>query len=199
MLPRILHFWLGGVTVALFTLAACSTKLEPREYMAWVESYDHGLHIKQTSGPFVFDLQYKPSAYVLLQQEGLQVSPVKLGQASLETEMQHYTLTLGLADGKGDFLDYQAGNYVEQQQKLYYFSYLFQNDIYMEEGGKKQPCLLFHFERSYDLKPSRTFVLGFESPSKGIAPAQIVIHSPWLKTGPVKLLIEKKNTPTVKL
>jgi hypothetical protein len=190
--------WLISILLGSVHMTACSSRLEPQDYMAWVENYDNGLHIQRPVGPFVFDLQYKPSLYMLLQQTP-QITPAQLKEVSLETEMQYYTLTLGLADGKGDFLNYQTANYTEQQQKLYYFSYLFQDHIYLEEDGKKLPCLLFHFERSYDLKPSRTFVLGFESPSKGLAPAQVVIESPWLNTGPVKLQIEKKDTPTVQL
>lgn len=190
---------LAGMCLPFFllVLTGCSSALEPKEYMQWVESYDNPLHLKCQAGAYVFDLQYKPAPYLVMQQEGA-FSPAALQQDTASGSMQYYTLTLGLANGKGDFLDYQVTTVAEQQEKLYYFSYTFQNDIYILENGRKLPCLLFHFERSYDLKPTRTFVLGFENPSRGAMPTTVVIDSPGLQTGPVQFQINKTNTPTIK-
>jgi hypothetical protein len=166
-----------------------------------VEDYENGLHTKRIVGEYTFDLQYKPSTYLLLQQQppnGLEANVDPAALTAFE-EMQYYTLTVGLSDLKTDFIDYHVSNVADQQRKLYYFSYSFQHHIYVEEGGIKYPCLLFHFERSYDLKPTRTFVLGFGKPAQDFESARLVIQSPWFGTEPVNFTIEKKNIPTIKI
>lgn len=180
-------------------LSGCSSALTPEAYLQWVESYDNPLHQQRRAGAYVFDLQYKPAPYLRMQQEGVHFSPASLRSGEATDAMQYYTLTLGLADGKSDFLDYQVTTVAGQQEKLYYFSYGFQEHIYLLENGQKLPCLLFHFERSYDLKPTRTFVLGFDNPGGSAAPATVVIDSPWLQSGPVQFHINKTNTPTIKI
>jgi hypothetical protein len=199
MLSQFLKEWLPlGLLLSLLlgTAAGCSGKLDRAEYMAWVEDYGNGLHVQKTVGAYRVDVQYKPAPYQALLEQGVQTTLVHLDTTA---EMQYYTLTLGLADGKGDFVAFGVDDYETQQRKLYYFSYLFQEDIFIEEGGKKLPCLLYHFERSYDLKPSRTCMLAFESPSRGTMPCRLVIHSPWLGDEPISLAITQKKTPTLNL
>ncbi len=172
---------------------SCSQSLSQEEYMAWVEDYENGLHIAKTLGDFSFDLQYKPTQYVLFQ-EGVSPEGENL---SVDDNMQYYTLVIGLNNKNIDFIDSGISEQ-ERAEKLYYYSYLFQNDIYLEENGQRLPCLLFHFERSYDLKTSRTFVLAFDNPNPGSKKTQFVIDSPWLNVGPVKFYVDKNNIPELK-
>ena len=193
--------------VVVFTLlagllSACSSELPRQEYIQRVERYENGLHIKKEAGTYTVDVQYKPAPYVLLQEETPNPGDTAgFGAKLAEYEaIQYYTLTIGLQDSKEDFLRHGVSTVVEQQQKLYYYSYLFQNDLYVEENGQKLPCVLFHFERSYDLKPSRTFVLGFEQAASGQSEtAELVIHSRWLQAEPIRVRIEKQNIPSIKL
>lgn len=174
---------------------SCSSALEKESYLEWVQDYENGLHVKKEAGEFIFDLQYMPDDYVWLQrQEGIDGD-----KEDREKTLQTYILTVSNRKHETDLVDYIGKSPEEKQRTLYYFSYLFQDDIYLEENGERLPCVLFHFEKPIDLKHSRTFVLGFENPAEDSEGNRLVIHSPKFNSLPVKINIVKKNIPALKL
>lgn len=189
------------IVVLLGICLACSQVLDKPAYMSFVSSYEHGLHQKKEVGDYVFDVQYKPTAY-----KALQESPAKASMEQLATfikedsldGMQYYDLKIGVKGNQIDILKFGAANEQAYYQKLYYFSYEFAQDIYIMQNGKKLPCKLFHFERSYDLSPMRTFILGFEKPAGKEQTRTLVIDSNLFGTGAVKILFEEKILPVLK-
>ena len=184
-----------------FTLlfVGCSQKLSPKEYFSWVQSYKNGLHKKRIAGDFKFDVQYKPLAFLAIQQLGVDLSEQEYKELQMKADgMYYFTLKLGTTSKGTDLIRY--GSLQEQQQRIYYFSYTFQNDIYIEKNGTRKNCVLYHFERSYDLKGERSFVLCFKKEStekKG--EIKLVIDSPLLKVGIVKIKINPLNVPSLSL
>jgi hypothetical protein len=178
---------------------SCSRDLGPQEFIRWVDDSGNGLHVVKESGEYTFDLRYQPAAYMVLQQApGLRGAAF---QKAVEEAagMQYYTLTIRPREAGTDFI--KTGNLSpeELQRKLYYFSYLFQQDIQVEENGETIPCVLYHFEKSGDVKAGRTFVLGFEEPGHTVEEARVVISSPWLGSLPVKIKVRKDNIPLLKI
>lgn len=186
--------------IMVLFLAACSGGLERKEYVAWVHDSENGLHVKKEHGNYIFDLQFQPTEYVLLQRIGdtSDTSQYRSARKEIETT-QYYTLTVSIADQKTDFINYQVHDMSEKQRKLYYFSYQFQNDIRLEENGQELPCVLFHFERPVDLRPARTFVLGFENPFTASKESTLVITSGQFGSIPIRIKVSKENIPTLKL
>jgi hypothetical protein len=187
--------------VVLLGFSSCSSSLNSKQYTAWVENPENKLHLIRKIGDYKFDLQYKPAEYVFLQQiKDQPVAGIDYLKAIEDIgSMQYYTLIIGLDDISEDLINYNIHSEAEKQERLYYLSYLFQNDIYIEGDSSKLPCILFHFERSYDLKPTRTFVLAFENPNKAESITQLVIDSPIFNTGPVKFKIDKKGIPNLNI
>lgn len=179
-----------SLIVILVVLFGCGRELSQQEYVRWVRSYDNGLHIQKEVGAFALDLQYQPSEYMKLINEK---NGIRNGQSD---SIQYYVLRIRLSRSNDDIINYQVQNNAEKQQRLYYFSYLFQNYIYIEDSGVRYPCTLFHFEQS-DLEGARTFVLGFPQ-SKGEEPC-LVVDSPLFGSLPVKVKIHRHDIPTVKL
>lgn len=179
----------------LFT--ACTKQLDKNDYIRWVQDYDNELHTRKVSSDFVFDLQYQPASYLAL----VGNKPVTLPQED-DGDMQYYVLKIGMqrAAGDTDIFSYNTPTVADKQRRIYYYSYLFQNDLYLEEGEKKLPCLLFHFEQS-GLRSSGTFVLGFEKPSyeDPVKESTLVIDSPQFGSFPVKLKVSKQNIPLLKI
>jgi hypothetical protein len=173
-------------------LWSCSGSLERDEYIQWIEDYNNGLHVRKTVNEFGFDLQYHPPAYVTL------MNPSQSDDGN-QQGFQQYVLRIALADQSTDIVTYSAQSLSDKQQRQYYFSYLFQNDVYLEQDGKQIPCVLFHAEQS-DLNKSRAFILGFESaPGKENDASVLVINSPLFGSLPVKIKILKQNIPSLKL
>ncbi len=190
---------LFSVLIAAILLAGCSGKLDRKEYISWVRNYDNGLHVQKKSGDFVFDLQYQPDAYVLLQRNP-NLTKEGYNDAVKEIEgLQYYILTVSVADKSQDIVQYGATSEAELQRKLYYFSYLFQNDIQLNDNGTTLPCVLYHFERSVDVKTGRTFVLAFETPKVPSTEATLNISAEPFGSLPVKIKVSKDNIPMLNL
>jgi hypothetical protein len=175
---------------------SCTSRLERADFMRWVQDYEHKLHVQTVYSEYVFDVQYQPAAYRMLLQKP-ELTAEEFAQGQQGDDLQYYTLTISLQDNQTDFLSYGVATMEEKQQKLYYYSYNFQDAIHLEEGGKTFPCVLYHFERSADVRNSRTFVLEFEKPDEVSKTARLVIDGESFGTPPVEIEIEKNTLPEV--
>jgi len=171
--------------LCILILISCQSKSSKKDYIAYVRDVTNGLHHVKTMGNIHFDLQYQPSTYRYL---GISDT------SCLYDSLSHFKLTLSSKDGQ-DLLKSLSRDKESYFQNIYYFSYSFQNHIYIESKGQKQSCALYHFERSYNLKQSKTFVFAFAE--KQIADKTIVINSPLLDTGAVKFKISKKAIQSI--
>jgi hypothetical protein len=188
-------FFLMSICSALILMTSCSRELEKEEYVKWVKDPKNGLHTVKESGGFVFDLQFQPEDYVWLQSGG----QTERNVANQSDNIQHYLLTISLVNPELDLINNNMNDSSEKQEKLYYFSYLFQNDIQLDENGKLLPCVLFHFEKNQDLKGGRTFLLGFESSESKKREAKVVIQSEQFGSLPIRIKVNKENIPTLKI
>ena len=195
--PKSNHRTRSGITLLVFInfflLISCNSGLKADEYRKWVTNQENGLHCNYQLGDFSFDVQFKPWEYVWLSQGDNQMNRE---QAQRELGgLQYYSLTISTSQ-LVDIIKYGATTPEEVQQNLYYYSYLFQYDISLLDNGKKLPCVLYHFERSGDLRTSRTIELGFET--NGLSKeAIIVIQSQKISALPVQIKIKKENIPAL--
>ena len=178
---------------------SCHGSLDKEDYISWVRNYSNGLHVNQQVGEFAFDVQYQPSDYLWLQKMTTENSEKQQEKNAPSQEIQYYVLTVGLTSKNADFINYGVNDLPGKQRKLYYFSYQFQNDIKLEEGGRQVPCALYHFEKPVDLRGTRTFLLGFERPDKNAQESILIIESEQFGSLPVKIKMSKANIPNLKL
>jgi hypothetical protein len=118
-------------------LSSCDSSLSPKEYMRWVNSKESGLHKRKEVGEYVFDIQHKPFVYLKIQEYGKNIrqdSLIKWQKEEQAQTMQYYDLHIEVKGGKTDILKYHTANEQVYNDKLYYFSYQFQQDIYIEAG-----------------------------------------------------------------
>jgi hypothetical protein len=186
---------ISGVCLAV-TIGACSGSMSKDEYSRWIKDYENGLHVKTTQGEFVYDVQYVPAEW-----KNFQATSYSGGEADSTDGLQYYMLTIGNKTVGTDFIDFGISNLEEKQRKLYYFSYLFQDDISLVDGDQSLPCVLFHFEKDAAMRKSRTFVLGFERTGTASMAEDVTlnINSPWLGVIPVSMHISKRNIPQLAL
>jgi hypothetical protein len=164
------------------------------EYSQWIKDYDNGLHVKTSQGDFVYDVQYVPVEW-----KNFQTASYSESNTDSTDGLQYYLLTIG-SNAKGtDLIDFGISSLEEKQRKLYYFSYLFQDDISLADGNALLPCVLYHFEKDAAMRKSRTFVLGFEHSSSVAEEVKLNINSPWLGSAPVSIHISKRNIPHLAL
>jgi hypothetical protein len=183
-----------------FSLIACSGKMDPPAYRAWIQDYHNGLHVRKLIGDFVWDVQYTPTDYVWLQRTGFASGSNATTVRREIDQLQYFTVTIGLKEQHSDFLSYSANTPSEKQERRYYFSYRFQQDIYLEEGGERLPCVLYHFE-PYATRSAncRSFVVGFENSGGSAQQACLIIDSPQFSATPLKITVSKDNLPALRL
>ena len=189
-------FLLGIATV---WWVGCQSNLSQSDYIDWVQDYDNHLRAHKKVGDYFFDLQYQPPAYLQLLRQYNGEATEKSPSSTVADDLQYYKLEIGMSDGATDFINYGIESMADKQRKIYYLSYTFQNDIYLREAEETLPCILFHFERSIDLKSGRTFMLAFENKFNGNQEAQLIIDSPLFGGVPIKIKVSKTNIPNLEV
>lgn len=194
---------LGGLLLGLY---GCQPSALPSDYVRYVSNPDNGLKRSKRVGQLQVDLQYKPIPYLIaneLRRNDIQRSQFQERQQELSGS-QYYNLQLSVpGDPQRNIISYGLRSEAELQERLYYLSFGMQHDIRLIDGADTLRPMLYHFERSYDLAPHRTFVLAFEqAPENKDQDKTLILDSPVLATGPLKLKIESKaiqNLPPLKL
>jgi hypothetical protein len=174
--------------VIFVSLLGCSTGLEKKEYIKWVRDYQNGLHTKKVFGNFNFDLQYHPADFIRLANTSFQID---------NDSLQYFTLNINLTDPRISIVDYNVRKVFEKQERVYYLSYQFQKDIYLEENGDRLPCLLFHFEQAINQTNSKTFLLAFKNKYPDSGEAKLIIESGLFGSLPMKIKVSKTH-PTLR-
>ena len=191
---RIFIGTLGSVLMIL-VFSSCDRQLDRQKYISKIMCYESGLHRKAIVGDFYFDILYTPAAYMVLKRENRQLTRDQVVQMAGEIEgLQYYQFEIGMKDGDSDIVSRLADGKKEKEQLLHYFSFGLQDDIYLEVARKRLPCKLFHFERSFDLKNSRRFLLGFDADSISDQ-CKFVIDSPVFNDRLIEVVIDKRNIP----
>jgi len=183
----------------LLLFCSCDSRLNKQSYIKWVTDYQNNLHVKSYHADLIFDLQYQPAAYVLIQRGIENYNPDSLlVEVEKLSDVQYYILTISTKD-KVDLINYGLTDVAAKQQRQYYFSYRFQDNIALDDDGKILPCILYHAQKPTTADGGRVFVLGFENPNRNSVSAKIVITSDVLNASPVKIEIAKSNIPQVDL
>lgn len=189
------------IVLVLFTFS-CTEELSPVDYDNWVKSAENGLHKEKRVGDYVFDIQYKtPEFMVLNLLKGKVERKAQLDSLTNKYKDLHYfNLQIGLKNQSEDLLKYRLQSEQEYNDRLYYFAYNFEKDLKLKVGEQELPCALFVFERSFDLKPSRSFVLAFEKDSTVNEDITLVIDSPYFNTGKVQVTINtQQEIPSIRI
>ncbi len=181
----------------LIVLSSCSSSLSKEEFMSWMQDEKNGLKKSKTVGHLNFSLQYRTHLYDCIL-KGEKYEPIKE-----DDPLELYTFQLEL-DKKGidvvDYLTQKKG--LAKPQILEYFSSHFERDIYMKIGEDKKAPLFCQFERSFDLKGHRLFVLAFKlSEEEKKEDRLVVFDSQLLGVGKIKLRIRQldiTNIPELK-
>ncbi len=192
-----------SIIAAILVLQGCKVEsLSPEELAGYVNNRENGLTQSRKIGPYILEAQYKPVDFISLLEKENDLTESYLNKRRKELKgLQYYKLRLASADPHQRVMD--IGNYSEQDyyNKIYYFGLEMQQDIKLLESDDTLKCVLFHFERNYDLAPYVDFNLGFE---KNTAPGdrELILMAHKIGLGTVKFRFKAAaihNIPTIKL
>jgi hypothetical protein len=75
-----------------------------------------------------------------------------------------------------------------------YSAFEMQKDIYLVDGMDTLPCVMFHFERSFDVTPFGHFSIAFEnSGNRRFTEKQIVFTDRLFNNGTIKFLFQSED------
>lgn len=150
-----------GITT-IFLLMACSDNRKNGKYNA--EKVVEKLHFVIEFQPFLNDRS-----------------------TGKDNEIEYFKIEIKHVDDM-DLVQYlsETSN-LTKEEVLYYLSYRLKDDIFLMDRDRKRENVIFHFERSFDLKKGRLFNVGFEPENKENSEVTLVIDSELLNVGPVKL------------
>lgn len=203
--------WLCFWSCSIFLFSCSNTFLKPSDFVEWVKNEENGLFKEKDIQVVKVAAQYKPVEYVIaneMRTNDIQEELFEKRKEELEG-LQYFNIQISINQPNYDVTNYNVFNEQDKEKRLKYLSFGLQNDIHLVEGQDTLPCLLYHFERSYDVKPHRTFVVAFDNTKNNVKEdikkkmdKTIVIDSPIFNTGPIKLKFKKEDLyklPSIKL
>src|ERR1700751_4964497 len=156
-----------------------SEVLFPMAYVSWMQDEKHGLSKKKEIEDITFSIQYKPVNYIIClenKQEQLADSLVKRRANELEGA-RYFDLSIGLTEGEGEILKYHLTSVPEYDSRIKYFAFDMQKDIKLVEGNDTLDCMMFHFERAYDVSPYSKFLLAFPISGKNKSSESTIVFT----------------------
>jgi hypothetical protein len=170
------------------------------DYVAYVESPQNGLSVVKEIDDMVYTLQYKPLEYVVAL-EKLQDTISKTAMEKRISElkdMQYFTLKMEAKNNYTELLKYKLQSQEEYYERVEYFSFLMQKEVYLKEGKDSIPCALFHFERNYGIAPYIKLLLGFPlSSDQAAADKTVSFNDQVFKGGKINIRIENSNVNNI--
>ncbi len=187
-------FFASMLCVCLFS--GCSVApLSPENYVAWVNDEAHGVLNKKTITDFEFSLLYESPEYLAIRElkpENCTADLVSKKKKDLGN-LQYYAFQIKSNDGQ-EVLRAGIADDQEYYARLEYFSSMAQNDMVLVEGGDTLPCVLYHYERTYNLSPKSTILLAFEkTPAFTTSDKLFIYNDQTLGIGSVQLTIRSQD------
>lgn len=185
-------------------LLGCGPKrLPPSDYIKWVENKANGLFIEKDINNYSFRLQFKPVEYIIAREFGpenlYKIDEFEARKNQLDS-FCYFNLDISSADKKKSVLSEDLVEQKEYYSRLNYYTSFAQNDIKLCANGDTLSCSLYHFERTYDISPFNTIVLGFKLPCKLKdlnSDLQLIYEDKVLSVGEVKFLISKNKLQNI--
>ncbi|MBA3971200.1 MAG: hypothetical protein H0X46_03500 [Bacteroidetes bacterium] len=192
ILKRNSYFIISGLLMC-FAFYSCKKKqASAKEYVSYIEDESNGLKVSKNIGDIHYSIQYKTTDYIIVKEKKNSID--KQNRQEKLDGMQYYTVSYSLVGSNQDIMRKDLGGDGEYYERVNYFSFGFQNDIYLVEGNDTLECKLYNYVRSFGLSPRADFVIAFDKKQKKeIEDKLVVLEDKVFGGGIIKLKITKKN------
>lgn len=128
----------------------------PRELVAYVNNAENGYLREKEIDNIKFSALYKPLDYIVACEN------MKSHAAALQVEdLQYVDFRITVEDFEMEFLKYDLDSPRQYSERVDYCAFKMQKDLKLIDGKDTLPCLLFNFERAYDVVPYGHFQAAF--------------------------------------
>lgn len=141
---------------AVVTLSCNTAIVSPSEFAQWCGNAENGLVKVRDLGSMEFRLEYWPTQLVQLQSES--------GDPASHQGMEYFRFHIEDKNAiQTDLLRTLTGNNEEYQSLSQFLAFHFGDGIHLQVGAHRLPCVHYHFERNYGLRPGIDLVFAFEN------------------------------------
>lgn len=144
-------------------LVACQANLlDPKSYVQWMENPVHGLRNSVIQNGIEHILQYQSVEYLLALEEKKSQWNWDLLEERKNTmqDMEYFQLRIMDANKQTDPLLIGKES-VSYEQRLNYYTFEMQQDLFLVQGNDTTNCQQYHFVRSYGVAPYVDMMLAF--------------------------------------
>jgi len=176
-----------------------TNSLAPIDYIKWLKDPANGLDVSKKMGNIIYTIQYETPEFIVanLKKDPILKSSVLKTEAVNYQGMEYYILQLKNAKSNTDVLTLSLESKDEYYTRESYFSFDFQNDIYLVRGDDTVPCAMFNYIPNYGISPHIDFLVAFVNKKTGSNSATvdrtIVIEDKIFNNGIIKLLVKKED------
>ena len=158
----------------------------------------------QRIGELTYFLTYLPKEYMISNElRKNQISQEEYDKLSEEYGDLTYYLMEIEADDRQELARHKLDGSSDYTERIEYLSFEMEKNIKLKGKQDEYPCVLFHYERTYNVSPKNTFLLGFEVPEEEKEnKLQMVIDDQLFNAGFIKFKWSPediKNLPKLKL
>lgn len=192
--------------IAVVFLFSCAKnkkmELPIDDFVKAINNKEVGLFSK-TIGEVKYTIQYKPADYMVLQEtKNRTITKSELTELRKEYEnFEYYTLEIAIKDFQDEVLKYNLHSQEEYGERLNYYAFHFQENIWLAQGEDTLTNVNYHFERNYGLAPNVKFLLAF-SKADDTKSRTFICNEKYLGSGIVKINIapeDLKEIPKLKI
>lgn len=169
--------------VAISFISGCRPgKLSPEAYLQWVEDPENGLQMSREMGGFRIIARMMPEQYWDLKQ-GSKTNEI---EEDSDSRIRYFQLRIEPKDKETEVLKAGINDEQTYQERLTYFKYGMQKDLYLVQGTDSLKAVLYHYEQSFGLTPFTTSLIAFEDKIDYPSSQTLVFDDQNLGIGPVK-------------
>ncbi len=172
---------------------------EPEQLIEYIDGKENGFIKTKTINAIEYSAVLKPSAYLLAQKRLLEKNE-NLKASDFE-DLQYFDIRIAIQNFHSEFIKYNLEDTDEYQRRISYCAFEMQKDIQLIDGKDTLDCVLFHFERAFNVVPYGHFFLGFKpNPGKLISAKTIVFNDHLFNQGLIKFTFPPQllvNEPTL--
>ena len=193
-MKRLLYIFSSCLALMLL-MQSCISRIQDQEaYQQWYQENQADLVSDKQVGSFQFQLSYLPSSILLMQEygEAVQARPDYDSLLADRAAFDYYALRIYNMQEPASILTHSAWNIEDYQHRIQYLAFDMQQDIKLLSGSDTTACALYHFERSYDVKPYTTLMLAF--PAQELSSTFLYDDQIW-GLGPVMFATPKLEHP----
>jgi len=139
---------------------------EPTKLVEFVQSEENGYIKNKLIGNINYSSILKPIDYMIAKKRIDENDP-NLKASNFE-DLQYFDLRIEVKDHNSEFIKYDLESPQQYEERVKYCSFEMQHDIKLIDGKDTLECVLFHFERAFNVVPYGHFILGFETKNKKV-------------------------------